>query len=182
MDAEASHIASRGWLRRRVLALAPVGAGAILLPPAISRTAPTNDRAPPGFLLSSQLLTGEVDLDPVLAERYWAAFAGVAPGLLTGLHGISGLVWRGADAEALMAAARARGFDAAASALTKAWFTGTVGSGPEARTVAYADALMYRTVADGLAPPTYVLGGPAWWAAEPPGAGVSPPRQPGAVR
>lgn len=175
MDARASHTSSGGWPRRMVLALAPTGVGAVLLPAVFSQGAPAVVRAPAGFLLASQLLTGETDLDPVLAERYWAAFADATPDLVDALRRLCSLASPGDEAGALMAAASALGVKAAASALTAAWFTGTVGSGLGARTVAYAESLMYRTVADGLPPPTYVLGGPGWWAAEPPLAGVAKP-------
>jgi len=56
----------------------------------------------------------------------------------------------------------------AALAIITAWYTGTVGKGVHAVTVSYRDALMQRCVDDGLSPPTYVQGGPAWWTAAPP--------------
>jgi hypothetical protein len=71
-------------------------------------------------------------------------------------------------AEALLAAVG----DARPTALANitAWYTGSVGKGPQAITVSYRDALMQRPVDDGLFPPTYAQGGPAWWTAEPPAA------------
>jgi hypothetical protein len=175
----------RGWSRRAVLALAPAGLGAAVAPALLQGGTETSPGAPVGFRLASQSLTGEAVLEPVLVERYWAAFAETSPGLLTALRRLSQVALENAEVGALMAAARAQGLETAAQALTTAWFTGTVGSGPRARTVAYADALMYGTVADGLAPPTYVLGGPAWWTAAPPPAHApaptSQPVRPGPV-
>ena len=175
MDANTNQASSHGWPRRTVLALAPVGVGAVLLPAVFSRGAPAVGRAPAGFLLASQALTGEPALDPVLAERYWTAFANATPDLVGALRRLCDLASPGDEGGALMAAASAQGLGAAASALTAAWFTGTVGTGLGARTVAYAESLMYQTVADGLPPPTYVLGGPGWWTTEPPPAGLAKP-------
>jgi hypothetical protein len=125
-----------------------------LVPSAIVQVVASPGAPPAGFLQASKILTGDTGLDPVLARRYWAAFARAAPGLSSELTRLSELAARSSDAEALTDAAHANGLDAAANALTAAWYTGTVGSGVNARAVAYADALMYATVADGLAPPT----------------------------
>jgi hypothetical protein len=49
--------------------------------------------------------------------------------------------------------------------IVSAWYLGIVG----ARTFAYAGALMYRSTADVLSPPSYVHGGPLHWVSfEPP--------------
>jgi hypothetical protein len=160
------------WSRRAMLLATAAGAGLSFMPSAIAQVSASPSQAPEGFLQASQMLTGDGGLDPVLAQRYWAAFAEAAPQWLGPLTHLSRLA---IGAEPLASAAHANGLDEAVGALTAAWFTGSVGSGVKSRTVAYAHALMYQTVADGLPAPTYALGGPAWWTADPPPAGVSPP-------
>ncbi|MCF7752575.1 sorbitol dehydrogenase family protein [Bacillus subtilis subsp. subtilis] len=120
------------------------------------------------FLLLSQALTGKQDLDPATADRIEKAFATLQPALHAQFPALNALVGQARDAQALLAAAG----DArpAALAIITAWYTGTVGKGTQAVTVSYRDALMQRPVDDGLSPPTYAQGGPAWWTAAPPAA------------
>jgi hypothetical protein len=128
-----------------------------------------------GFLDLSQKLTGHFDLDPQTAARVSAGFARIDPALFARMTALIPLARTNQDPTALMKAAQAVGLDDAAQALTAAWYTGTVGSGPKAEVVAYADALMYWPVRDAMAPPTYCLAGPASWVQPPPPVGVSPP-------
>jgi len=69
-----------------------------------------------------------------------------------------------------------------ALAIVAAWYTGTVAGNPANGTksivVAYAEALMYRTVADGQVVPTYCNYGPLWWLKAPPPILVSAPVAP----
>lgn len=160
--------------RRSLLGLLPAGFAAALMSPGPGFAADAGT-APSSLLRTSEVLTGMPQLDPVLAGRIWAAFSAAAPQLMSSLHRVADLGANASDADALMQAAQAAGLGEAAAALVAAWYTGTIGEGTQARTAAYADALMYGTVADGLMPPTYVLGGPAWWTAPPPPAGVSKP-------
>jgi len=104
-----------------------------------------------------------------------AGFARIDPALFARMTALIPLARTNQDPPALMKAAQAAGLDDAARALTTAWYTGTVGSGPKAEVVAYADALMYWPVRDAMAPPTYCLAGPASWVQPPPPVGVSPP-------
>jgi hypothetical protein len=161
--------------RRTVVALVPAAAlcfwlrGAALAAEAVAT--PTN-----AFLLLSKLLTGFPDVNPELAIRLREALVNVGAATSQAVGRLIPIGLHSADDSTLMMSARDAGLDEAAFAVVAAWYTGTVGSGAHAEVVAYADALMYRTVADGLAPPTYALGGPAWWVAPPPPAGVSPPK------
>jgi len=123
------------------------------------------------FLRLSTLLTGFPDVDPALATRLRAALLDMVPTTWQALARLLPIALRTPDDSTLMMTARDAGLGNAALALVTAWYTGTVGSGAHTEVVAYADALMYRTVADGLAPPTYALCGPAWWTAAPPTAG-----------
>jgi hypothetical protein len=169
--------------RRAVLALVPAAALCSWLPKAAlaADALPTPTDA---FLLLSKLLTGFPDVNPELAIRLRDALVNVDSATSQAVGRLIPIGLHAPDDSTLMTSARDAGLAEAAFAVVAAWYTGTVGSGARPAVVAYADALMYRTVADGLAPPTYALGGPAWWVAAPPPAAVSPPKaeqvQPGA--
>ena len=123
-------------------------------------------KADPAFLDLSRALTGKNDLDPATADWIEKAFATLQPDLHAQFPALVTLAGQVSGAQALVDAAG----DAkpAALAIITAWYTGTVGKGVHAVTVSYRDALMQRCVDDGLSPPTYVQGGPAWWTAAPP--------------
>ena len=167
--------------RRVVLALVPAAAFCLWLRES-AVAADTAATPPEAFVLLSRLLTGFPDVNPELAIRLREALLNVESTTSQAIARLIGL--HASDDSTLMMTARDAGLGEAALAVVGAWYTGTVGSDAHAEVVAYADALMYRTVADGLAPPTYALGGPAWWVSAPPPAGVSPPMaehaQPGA--
>lgn len=140
-------------------------------------TAPSATPADPAFLNMSQALTGHADLDPVTAARISHGFGQLYPEMKAHFPALAALAAEHPQPNALLAAATAGGLAETALAIVAAWYTGTVGKGQNAISVAYADALMVRPVADALYPPTYSLGGPAWWTAEPPLIGVSPPTE-----
>ena len=133
----------------------------------------------PAFLALSRSLTGHADLDPLTAARLSAAFRQIAPEVHARFPDLSFL--HASDPEALLAAASSHGLKAAALAIVAAWYTGSLGKGASTTTVAYRDALMQRSVEDVMLPPTYALGGPAWWTVAPPdvdfpaAAAIAPP-------
>ena len=129
----------------------------------------------PGFLHLSQGLTGHHDLDAETANRISEGFGRLFPELKAHFAALEALAREEKEPADLLKAADAAGLAEAALAIVAAWYKGAVGKSPTGISVAYADALMNRPVADGLAPPTYQLGGPGWWAAEPPLPGVSVP-------
>jgi hypothetical protein len=160
--------------RRAVVALLPAAAVCFWFrEPALAADAVATPSD--AFILLSRLLTGFPDVSPELAIRLREALGNVGSATSQAVGRLISLGRHASDDSTLMRSARDAGLGEAALAVVAAWYTGTVGSGAHAEVVAYADALMYRTVADGLAPPTYALGGPAWWVAAPPPAGVSPP-------
>jgi fructose 5-dehydrogenase small subunit len=161
--------------RRAVLALVSAAALCFCFPES-TRAADAVETPSDAFLLLSKLLTGFPDVNPQLAIRLREALVDVDSSTSSAVTRLVPMGLRAPDDSTLMMSARNAGLGEAALAVVAAWYTGTVGSGAHAEVVAYADALMYRTVADGLAPPTYALGGPAWWVAAPPPAGVSPPK------
>jgi len=133
---------------------------------ATAAKAVAHGNADAAFLNLSYALTGKTDLNAATADRIEKAFARLQPELhaqFPTLVTLAGQV-NGA-AEMVASAGEAK---PAALAIITAWYTGTVDKGVHAVTVSYRDALMQRCVDDGLSPPTYVQGGPAWWTAEPP--------------
>jgi fructose 5-dehydrogenase small subunit len=139
--------------------------------------APSAIPADPAFLKLSQALTGCTDLDPDTAARISQGFGQLYPEMKKQFAALIALVGAHSEPNALLAAATQSGLSEPAMAIVAAWYMGTVGKGQDAISVAYADALMFRPVADALYPPTYSLGGPGWWTAAPPPVGVSPPTE-----
>jgi hypothetical protein len=129
------------------------------------------------FLRLSQALTGHSNLDSLTADRIADGFKRFEPEAYAQFGALGALVRSGAAPSEILASASAAGLKNAALAIVTAWYTGTIGKGAKAITVSYSDALMQTPAADGLAPPTYVLGGPAWWASTPPDVGISAPGQ-----
>lgn len=122
----------------------------------------------PAFFALSKIVTGHFDLDPLIAARTSQAFHQLFPEMAGRFGALSALATKNPDPQKLLDAAQAIGQGETLLAIVAAWYTGTVGTGLTAKAMAYADALMNRPVADGLFPPTYQLGGPAWWTAAPP--------------
>jgi hypothetical protein len=189
----ARHLASRGLAKdgfagiRRRTVLASLGGSLLMVAcekhePRVMLAAPRTSAGPAtaGFMRLSQVLTGHQDLDMTTATRLTEAFARVVPEVSAQFAALGALVRDGMSAPELLAAATAAGLRPAALALVAAWYTGTVGKGTHALTVSYREALMQRPVADALTPPTYAGGGPAWWTAPPPDAGL-PARVPQAA-
>jgi hypothetical protein len=141
------------------------------LPVSDAADEPTPD---PLFLSISRIITGHGDLNPITGARLSKAFADLAPDVHAKILRLPRIWNAGMSPDAALAAARAVGLEPVALAVVAAWYTGTAGTGPKAVTVSYRDALMQRPVADGLYSPTYALGGPAWWTAEPPEVRVVP--------
>lgn len=129
----------------------------------------------PEFLRLSKAVTGHADLDATIASRLMAALHRADPSFIDHAASLARLTHDGQEPEALLAAADAAGLRDTMLTLVAAWYTGTVGHGPKAEMVSYADALMYRPVNDGLPVPTYCFAGPLWWPGPPPAAGVSAP-------
>lgn len=127
------------------------------------------------FLRLSKALTGYEDLNPLTAARIAQAFGQLFPNLEAHFAALAALATGHAQPDELLAEATKQGLAEPALAIVAAWYKGTVGQGSSAISVAYAEALMNRPVADALYPPTYQLGGPGWWIAEPPPVGLSPP-------
>jgi hypothetical protein len=141
--------------------------------------------ASPGFIALSHAITEHDDLDVVTAARIEAAMGRDFPQFAQLLPGLVALVSPAGKpavpARDLLAAATTAGLRELTMAIVTAWYTGTVGAGKTAVVVAYAQALMYRPVADGQTVPTYCNYGPQWWTHAPPPVRVSPPVAPRAM-
>jgi hypothetical protein len=129
----------------------------------------------PGFLALSKALTGHLDLDGIIAARTSQALRELFPNLATKIAPLTALAKQYDRPKDLLEAAIRSGAGEAALAIVAAWYTGTVGTGQTAQSIAYADALMNRPVSDALFPPTYQMGGPGWWTATPPPVAPSSP-------
>lgn len=171
----ASAASNLGPSRRHVLAASLAILAAACAKRATAPIAASEPQPDPVFLGLSRLLTGHDDLEPLTAARLSTAFAHIAPDVHRQIGHLAGIVRPGMSPDQALAAADAAGLKAVALTLVAAWYTGTAGSGSNAVTVSYREALMQRPVADALSPPTYALGGPAWWTAEPPPIGLSRP-------
>lgn len=144
-------------------------------------------KAVPGSMLFytlSQAITGHQDLPTETAARIEQAMRSNVPGFAGHLLELGALVKTGQSAKELLAAATATDPELRelALAIVAAWYTGTVAGnaaqGTKSIVVAYAEALMYRTVADGQVVPTYCNYGPLWWLKAPPPVLVSAPVAP----
>ena len=156
----------------------------------LSAAMPSSAAAPkavPGSMLFytlSQAITGHQDLRTETAARIEQAMRTNVPGFAEHLPALGALVKTGQPAKDLLAAATATDPELRelALAIVAAWYTGTVAGnaaqGTKSIVVAYAEALMYRTVADGQVVPTYCNYGPLWWLKAPPPVLVSAPVAP----
>ena len=186
-----SDVASPRITRRHALiGLAALLAQAGFWSNPLSAAMPSGAAAPgpaPGSMLFytlSQAITGHQDLRTETAARIEQAMRTNVPGFAEHLPALGALVKTGQPAKDLLAAATAT--DASlrelALAIVAAWYTGTVAGnaaqGTKSIVVAYAEALMYRTVADGQVVPTYCNYGPLWWLKAPPPVLVSAPVAP----
>lgn len=147
------------------------------LTPLLSKSAPAAPSTSNAFLQASQRLTGHTDLKPDLADRIAAAFTAQNADFPAKVAQLAALTEGGGTPEVHLAAATKAGLRTEALAIVSAWYTGTVGTGPYAPVVAYADALMFKAVADAVPVPTYCANGPAWWVAKPPALGIPVKRE-----
>jgi len=143
-------------------------------PVAALPTAPTSE-ALAEFLRFSQAITAHADIDTETATRIYIAMQRASADFPAQMRKLAAMVSAGSDADAVLASATAAQLRETALAVVAAWYTGSVGSDSNATVVSYADALMFRPVADAQTPPTYCGFGPGWWTVAPPPVGVSAP-------
>ncbi|EIK95404.1 hypothetical protein PMM47T1_16485 [Pseudomonas sp. M47T1] len=154
---------------RRTLLKALLGAWtAAQIPFALAAPIDTADQG--DFLALSALIAGQQALDRALADALQQALSELHPGFSDQVTQVLALI----EARHLDAATLQPSLDAEQSplahvprAMARGWFMGIVGSGVQARCVAYENALNAQMVSDVLQPPSYALGGYGVWASKP---------------
>ncbi|WP_321957026.1 sugar dehydrogenase complex small subunit [Paraburkholderia bannensis] len=122
------------------------------------------------FMKLSQYLTGKTSLDVEIGRAILAGLRGDDASTGTTIAQLNDFVARtNTPANTLQSV-----LDASQPALAKlpkkivtAWYLGVVGTGKNARTVAYEQALMYPPIADVIVMPSYARGVPGYWAKPP---------------
>ncbi len=133
---------------------------------------PAEQDADAEFMRLSRLLTDRTNLDPRTGHRLNAALTATHPGFSPQVAACTAF----ASAHGLTAA---EPFAAAVQSqrpllapllhiVAAAWYTGVAGDGPQARAIAYPEALMFDTVGDVLAVPSYCRAAPGYWTMKPP--------------
>jgi hypothetical protein len=167
-DRNAALRAKEDVTRRWLLGSLLTAYTASLVPWALAQ--PIDDRDQGAFLAISAIIAGHQALDAQLAKRLYDAlivddkrFPSMARELLSLIDArkIEPLhLQQVLDAEKSSLAGVPR-------AIARAWFLGIVGSGVQARCIAYENALNATIVSDVLKPPTYAYGVYGSWAAKP---------------
>lgn len=118
------------------------------------------------FLKVSEVICGYSTLDSALGQRIFALMQSRNAALNTQLGTLAPLLT--ADMSSVDMQGKLQGVDKATQTLfsdiLRAWQLGIVGSGKEAKVVAYEYALMYTPIADVIVLPTYAHGEPHYWA------------------
>lgn len=133
---------------------------------------PVDSPAQGQFLALSALIAGQQALDAHLAASLYQALNEQHPGFADQVSQLLALIEaRHIDPATLQAALDHEHSPLAhvSRALARAWFMGIVGSGAQARCVAYEQALNAQMVSDVLQPPSYALGAYGSWASKPSG-------------
>lgn len=155
-------------LRRALL----VGFGASyvlsLIPFALAQEVPDAAMAP--FLALSGLLVGRPSLDPAQAKRLYEALVANDPGFADKSNQLLLLIeQRKIDPMQLQQTLNDENspLKDLPGQIVTAWYLGIVGSGANARCIAFETALNAQVVADILKPPTYAYGGYGSWSRNP---------------
>lgn len=123
-----------------------------------------------GFMRLSQYLTGRSALDAAMGQRIYATlladngqFAEQSQQLLRLIES------RNLATEGITSALASEKPELSPlpSQIMTAWYMGVVGSGVQARVLAFEHALNAQAVADQLKPPTYAYGAPGSWSLAP---------------
>ena len=154
--------------RRRVLAALLGAYTASLVPWALAE--PVSDDRQGAFLALSAIIAGRQALDSGLANRLFHALTDLDPGFpeaaqallkdIEDRHIDPSILQKTLDDEHSPLAGIPR-------KVASAWFLGIVGTGDQARCVAYEHALNAEIVSDVLKPPTYSYGAYGTWTRKP---------------
>lgn len=156
-------------LRRRTVLGGLLGAYvASLIPWALAQPVASAEQG--AFLAVSAILAGRQTLDAALAQRLYAALAADDPGFAAAAQSLLALINdRKIDPTALhqLLIDEQSPLAPVAQNIARAWLMGIVGSGDQARVLAYEDALNAQMVQDFLKPPTYAYGVHGSWSKNP---------------
>ncbi|MBT0726654.1 sugar dehydrogenase complex small subunit [Rosenbergiella australiborealis] len=122
------------------------------------------------FIRITQTITEHKQINAELAAHFYNAFVKRDATFAQQLQPLAQLITTDMSAQALVSQAQAAGVQTLLQQIVTAWYTGTVGDDYHGTLVSYQQALMYRTVSDGLVVPTYCGNGPLWWTAPVPDA------------
>jgi hypothetical protein len=118
------------------------------------------------FIEFSKLATGHQQLDPALGTSLFAALVEQDRAFTSKLALLEQFARRRqiTDVDALDAALRNSPLRDDLMFIIAAWYTGAVGTGPQAKAVTYGEALMYAPIADGSHNPGFCAGATNSWA------------------
>ena len=157
------------FVRRRTILGGLLGAyAASLIPWALAQ--PVANAEQGAFLAVSAILVGRQALDAVLAKHLYDALVADDPGFAVSAQSLLALIndrkIDPADLHQLLTDEKSP-LAPVAQNIARAWFMGIVGSGDQARALAYEDALNAQMVQDFLKPPTYAYGAYGSWSKNP---------------
>ncbi|MDR3434919.1 MAG: sorbitol dehydrogenase family protein [Rouxiella aceris] len=142
----------------------------MLLNPAYAAPVAGLPQAKNDFQTLSRYLTGHMQLDATLSERYYQAMLRLYPDFTAQVQALQTFI----SSRSLAASDLQKVLDAEQPALSKlprtilqAWYIGVVGEGAQAICIAYEQALMNISVSDHLNPPSYAYGAYGTWARKP---------------
>lgn len=150
--------------KRRLLISCLAAYSASLIPWAWSQ--PVKNSGHGAFIALSAILTGRQMLDPIQAERLYAALSESDTGFAQASQEVLDLLNEQRIDPLVLQKFLDEGHPALAGVPRKialAWYVGVVGDGEHARCLAYETALMSVVVADRLKPPTYAYGAYGSW-------------------
>lgn len=149
--------------------LSVVGLGALSAAHAQAASAST-DADFDAFIELSKYLTGKTALDIEIGRAILTGLQGDDASTSATIAQLNAFVARTNTPANMLQSV----LDASQPALAKlpkkvvtAWYLGVVGTGKNARTVAYEQALMYPPIADVIVMPSYARGVPGYWATPP---------------
>lgn len=158
-----------GKFGRRALLAGMLSASTLaLIPWAAAQPAPSPERG--AFLALSAILVGRQALDQALAARLFDALSADDAGFPAAVSSLLTLINQQAiDPMQLQARLDEQTSPLAAvpRQIVTAWCLGIVGTGDNARCLAFETALNAVMVSDVLRPPTYAYGGYGSWGADP---------------
>lgn len=129
----------------------------------------SSDKTFTAFMAASEIICGYPTLDKALGYRIFTLMQNRNKELSNQLATLNNVLNADMSSAAMHNAVQGTDNNAQTlfSDILRAWQLGIVGTGKEARVVAYEYALMYTPIADVVVLPTYARGEPHYWAQPP---------------